>query len=108
MKTTLQEAMAAGVFVEFQNSAGNLIGQTIFTGWQGRPLPAVGDTMCCRVPSKVDGRLEKLTGRVVSRHFEVQHDADQPSIWVRLVVVTLPPRPRTQRAQSPAATFSSN
>ncbi|HWA99550.1 MAG TPA: hypothetical protein VG713_13700 [Pirellulales bacterium] len=84
MKTQLQSAMTAGVFVEFHDQAGNTLGQAVFADWNGRPLPAVGDTLRCAVQSTITGRREKLAGHITSRHFELQHDGDSPCIWVRL------------------------
>ena len=94
MESDLNEAMASGVFVEFCDARGDTVGQAVFTGWQGRPVPAEGDLVCCAVVSPT-GRRQKLTGRVVRRHFELQHQADgQPCVWVRLRLETIG-RPRT-------------
>ncbi|HEX4129802.1 MAG TPA: hypothetical protein VHZ24_07150 [Pirellulales bacterium] len=84
MKTQLQSSMAAGVFVEFHDDQGNTLGQAVFTDWQGRPVPAVGDTLRCEAQSTITGRREQIVGQVTSRHFELQHDEGNPCIWVRL------------------------
>jgi hypothetical protein len=88
MKTELQESMAAGVFVEFRDSLGHTVGQAIFTPWQTRPLPAVGDMLSCAAFCAVSGRRRKLSGRVRTRHFELQHDDAGACVWVRMVVET--------------------
>jgi hypothetical protein len=88
MKTKLQESMAAGVFVEFLDSQGHTVGQAIFTPWQARPLPAIGDTLSCAAFCAVTGRRRKLTGRVRTRHFELQQNDDGTCVWVRMVVET--------------------
>ncbi len=88
MKTELQKSMAAGVFVEFCDPQGHTVGQAIFTPWQTRSLPAVGDLVSCAAFCAVSGRRRKLTGRVRTRHFELQHDDDGACVWVRMVVAT--------------------
>ena len=90
MKTELQESMAAGVFVEFRDPQGHTVGQAIFTPWQARPLPAVGDMLGCAAFCTATGRRRKLSGRVRTRHFELQHDDDGACVWVRMVVETNP------------------
>jgi hypothetical protein len=88
METRTKEALAAGVFVEFCDACGNLLGQAIYDDWRGRPLPAVGDRFSGCVASP-QGRGKKLTGRVRSRHFDVQTDVHGEScVWVRLLVDT--------------------
>ncbi|HET6878749.1 MAG TPA: hypothetical protein VFI31_01185 [Pirellulales bacterium] len=96
MDGELRAAMTAGVFVEFQDDLGNTVGQAVFTGWQGRPVPNVGDTVCCAVQMAATGRRRRLLGRVTRRHFEMQHEDDgQPCVWVRLAMQTIePPAPR--------------
>lgn len=87
----LREAMTAGVFVEFLDAAGNCQGQAVFVDWRGRPLPGVGDTLSADVASAGDCSSRKLTGVVVTRHFELQRDAaDRTEVWARLVVQTEP------------------
>ncbi|MDZ4780384.1 MAG: hypothetical protein SGJ19_09040 [Planctomycetia bacterium] len=84
--TRLAEAMAAGVYVEARDPAGHTIGQAVFTAWQGRPLPQVGDTMICPVLSPGYGP-RKLAGEVSERRFEIQTDADgNPEVWVSMIV----------------------
>lgn len=108
MDGDLRAAMTAGVFVEYHDEHGNTIGQAVFTGWQGRPVPTVGDSVCCAVQLTATGRRRRLLGRVTSRHFEMQHEDDgQPCVWVRLLLetVALPAaKPRSQ----PRFRFSSN
>jgi hypothetical protein len=99
MKTELQESMASGVFVEFCDPQGHTVGQAIFTPWQARPLPAVGDLMSCAAFCAVSGRRRKLSGRVRARHFELQHDDTGTCVWVRMVVETCRPSNAQKRAR---------
>lgn len=108
MKTDLQEAMTAGVYVEFRDAQGHTVGEAVFTDWRGRPLPAVGDTMCCSTRSTISGRLEKLRGRVLSRHFELQHDEEQPCVWARLVLQTISAAEMARSRNSRHLRFSTN
>jgi hypothetical protein len=108
MKTELQESMTAGVLVEFYDPLGNTVGQAVFTGWRGRPLPAVGDTMCCTVHSTATGRREKLCGRVLSRHFELQQEEGQPCVWARLIAETRPAGETGRTAAARSLRFSTN
>ncbi|MBI3468326.1 MAG: hypothetical protein HY000_35430 [Planctomycetes bacterium] len=95
MKTTLSEAMTSGVFVEVRDAQGNCLGQAVYTDWKSRPLPAVGDTMCCVVWVAAEGRKQKVHGRVCSRHFEVQKQPDgQPCVWAQLVLERIESRRR--------------
>jgi hypothetical protein len=105
----LRRAMASGVFVEFCDERGNTVGQAVYADWQGRPVPDIGDTVCCAVVSPITGRRQKLIGCVVSRHFEVQHESDgRPCVWVRLLLQTIAkPLPRKNRPQ-PRIRFSMN
>jgi hypothetical protein len=107
MDGDLRATMTAGVFVEYQDELGHTVGQAVFTGWQGRPVPTLGDTVCCAV-HLTNGRRRRLLGRVSSRHFEMQHEDDgEPCLWVRLVLqVIVPPEPKP-RPQS-RIRFSSN
>lgn len=105
----LRRAMASGVFVEFCDERGDTVGQAVYTDWQGRPVPALGDTVCCAVVSPTTGRRQKLIGRVVRRHFEVQHESDgRPCVWVRLLLQTMhKPAARPTKPQ-PRIRFSPN
>lgn len=106
MTTQLQELMTAGVFVEVQDARGNTLGQAVFTGWSGRPVPGVGDTMTCAVQSPITGQTEKRRGRVCARHFDVQYEGDRPSVWVRLVIrEAVAP---VAKAPRPSLRFSAN
>ena len=91
MTTQLKQAMTAGVFVEFHDAQGHSQGQAIFTDWHARPLPAIGDWLQCRARCPATGRQLKLTGRVVSRQFEVQHAEETPCVWVRLALEVAEP-----------------
>lgn len=105
----LRRAMASGVFVEFCDERGNTVGQAVYTDWHGRPVPIVGDTVCCAVVSPMTGRRQKLIGCVINRHFEMQHEADgRPCVWVRLLLQTIakPAAPKTRR--QPRIRFSAN
>jgi hypothetical protein len=87
METELQEAMTSGVFVEFCDERGNCVAQSVFLDWQGRPVPAVGDQLTCGVANSATGGSTRFSGRVRSRHFDVQRDVDGGvNVWVRLVV----------------------
>ncbi|MEX2120098.1 MAG: hypothetical protein WD847_10935 [Pirellulales bacterium] len=109
MDVDLQEAMAAGVFVEFCDRRGNTVGQAVFTDWRGKALPAVGDVLSCPVLSPASGRRKKMLGRVLSRHFEVQHDADGESpVWVRLLVAALDPLAARRRLAAAGLQASAN
>jgi hypothetical protein len=95
MKMDLSDCMAAGVFVEFQDVDGHILAQSVFTEWHSRSVPGVGDTMRCRARGVASGRDEHFAGRVVGRHFEVQHDDGRECVWVRLIVnVQAAARPR--------------
>jgi len=109
MDDELKTAMTSGVFVEFCDEQGDTIGQAVYTGWQGRPVPVVGDTVCCAVASPSTGRRRKLLGRVIQRQFDVQRDADgDPCVWVRLLLRTNASR-RARPAQHRARLrFSAN
>jgi hypothetical protein len=107
MTTELQDAMTAGVFVEFHDDLGNTVGQAVFTGWQRRPLPAVGDVVRCAVRCASTGRRRKLAGRVLARHFELQHENGEACVWVRLALKTAASSPVRQPASAPAS-FSAN
>ncbi len=86
METDLAQAMTAGVFVEAHDSQGNLLGQALFVDWQGRPLPAPGDLFTCPLQDVASGERRKTIGRVLSRHFEVQQQDGEPSVWVRIIM----------------------
>lgn len=86
MTTQLSEAMTAGVFVEFHDEKGNTLGQAVYLEWQGRPLPAVGDTVTCQVNTAFGPWGRSLSGRVESRHFDIQEQENgQPCVWARIV-----------------------
>ena len=103
MKTKLHEAMTSGVFVEVRDSQGHGLGQAVFTDWKSRPLPAAGDTMCCVIWNAAAGRKQKVQGRVASRHFELQQQADgQPCVWAHLIVDEInAPRQSSMAGASP-------
>lgn len=108
MKTTLSEAMTSGVFVEVRDARGNSVGQAVYTDWKSRPLPAVGDTMCCVLWVASAGRKQKVHGRVRSRHFEVQTQADgQPSVWAQLILEKVDSPPRSTATGDRQRTHSS-
>lgn len=101
MDGDLRTAMTAGVFVEYRDELGNTVGQAVFTGWQGRPVPNIGDTVCCAVHLTATGRRRRLLGRVLERHFEMQHEDDgQPCLWVRLALEAIAPPPPRSKSQS--------
>ncbi len=86
-RARLAEAMASGVYVEAQDQAGNTVGQAVFTAWQGRPLPQVGEMLVCPLNSLEHGR-RKIAGEVTERRFEIQCDeAGNPEIWVSMIIL---------------------
>ena len=100
MATELEEAMASGVLVEVRGARDESLAQAVFLDWHGRPVPCIGDTMCCDVVSLSTGRKERVRGLVRSRHFDVQTDeAGGACVWVRVVLdaVTAPTAPRAFR-----------
>ncbi len=106
--SSLPVSMTAGVFVECLDASGQIVGQAVYTDWQGRPVPGVGDTMSVVVTSPVSGESQKQRGLVQSRHFEVQHDdSGQPSVWVR-VEVLVGARPIKRRTYPSIESFSDN
>jgi hypothetical protein len=87
METKRKEAIASSVFVEFFDVLGNSLGQAAYLEWRNKPVPDVGDTLCCEVASAVSGRGTKMTGRVRARHFDVQlGPGGAPNVVVRLAV----------------------
>lgn len=109
METELREAMASGVLVEFRDASNHTLGQAVYFDWRGRPVPAVGDAICCQIKAAGAERVEKICGRVVARQFDIQTDsAGEPCVWVRVLASadTLPTRPRV--ARSFQARFSAN
>lgn len=100
MTTHLNEAMTAGVLFEYRDEEGNTVGQAVFTAWEGRPLPAAGDTVSCQVTRFESGRCCTMRGVVESRRFEIQHDDGQPSVWAHVVVVEST-RSLRRRARAP-------
>jgi hypothetical protein len=111
MKTTLCEAMTSGVFVDFRDAEGHSVGQAVYTDWRSRPVPAVGDTMCCVMWIAASGRKQKVHGRVCSRHFEVQREPNgQPSVWAQLVLekIDAPRQASSPGASARSSRFSRN
>lgn len=87
MDLELREAQAEGVVVEVRDALGHSRGQAVYFNWQGRPLPDAGDAMSSEIVSFNSGQLERVTGIVRSRHFDVQRDADgEVCVWVRIVL----------------------
>lgn len=86
-RSRLAEAMTAGVYVEALDDTGLILGQAVFTAWQGRPLPEVGETLVCPLNSPEHGR-RKVAGEVQSRRFEIQCDeSGAPEVWVSMTIV---------------------
>jgi hypothetical protein len=105
METELREAMTAGVFVEFCDERGNCVAQSVYLDWHNRPVPAVGDTLTCGVTNATTGRAAQFSGRVRSRQFDVQRDAEGAvTVWVRLMV-DLSDRP-AHRAKTAAPRYA--
>jgi|SRR5688572_18153544 len=101
METELREAIVGGVFVEFCDECGNCVAQSVYLDWHDRPLPAVGDTLTCGVAHCGTGRSTQFSGRVRSRHFDMQRDAEgSVCVWVRLVA-DLTARSKTSRKPAP-------
>jgi hypothetical protein len=87
METELREAMVAGLFVEFCDPRGNCVAQSVYLDWHSRPLPAAGDSLTCSVTNATTGRVAQISGRVRTRHFDVQKDGEgHVSVWVRITV----------------------
>ncbi len=85
--STLKESMTSGMFVEFRDSDGHTIATEAFFDWNGSPVPAVGEVMCCVVFSRQTGGKEKLYGRVRQRQFDLQRDELGAScVWLYLVL----------------------
>ncbi|HEY1066615.1 MAG TPA: hypothetical protein VGE52_10915, partial [Pirellulales bacterium] len=114
MKTDLQVAMNSGVFVEFRDAQGDTLGRAVYADWHDRPLPNIGDVMCCTVPCSNSLAPRKLTGAVQTRQFDVQTDLDGDTcIWVYVIVCTEPTvasRPKSNAALNNTALgeFSAN
>ena len=107
MDGDLQAATAAGLFVEYRDEHGNSVGQAIFAGWQGRPVPNIGELVCCTVQLMASRRRRKLLGRVAQRHFEVQRQQNgRQCVWARLTVDVVDPPVATTK--QPRCRFSSN
>ena len=101
METRRDEALASSVFVEFFDVLGNSLAQAAFLQWRGKPVPAVGDSVCCAVAQSEKGRAAKMTGRVLCRHFEVQTSASgAPSVLVRLTVDVSDPATKSERSST--------
>lgn len=91
METDFREAIVSGVFVEFCDECGNCVAQSVYLDWNGQPVPAVGDALTCGVTQAATGRLTSFSGKVRSRHFDIQRDAaGAVTVWVRLVVDLAP------------------
>jgi len=97
METGLREAMTAGVLVEFFDAWGNTVGQVVFTGWHGRPVPGVGDWMSCQARPVGGGASRTMCGRVRTRSFQVQHADDRPCVWCRIEIDVLEAKPSPRR-----------
>lgn len=110
METRRKEAFASSVFVEFFDVLGNSLAQAAFLEWRGRPVPEVGDSVCCAVAHAAKGRAAKMTGRVRCRHFEVQTSASgAPNVLVRLIVDVASAVTPAHRAAHPSQlSFSNN
>lgn len=86
METESREAVVSGVFVEFCDERGNCVAQSVYLDWSARPVPAAGDALTCGVTNSTTGRTTQIDGRVRSRHFDIQKDADGTvHVWVRIV-----------------------
>jgi hypothetical protein len=108
MTTQLKEAMTSGLFIEFRDSAGNTVGQALYTDWRGRPVPALGDMMSSDFVATQASQRRRIRGCVIARHFELQREPDgSPCVWVRLIVETCSSVSHTHGARKPAA-FSRN
>jgi hypothetical protein len=111
METRRKEAFASSVFVEFFDVLGNSLAQAAFLQWRGKPLPDVGDSVCCAVAHSPQGQAAKMTGRVRCRHFEVQTSANgAANVLVRLTVDVASAGGKPARHAAPASPlfFSQN
>jgi hypothetical protein len=97
------------VFVELIDARGEAAGQAVYLDWRDRPLPDVGDIVCCRADSGAScGKT--LRGQVRRRQFEVQLDGGETSVWVRLTLSVLPASAAPMQLAEPPrrAEFSKN
>lgn len=109
MKTDLQVAMNSGVFVEFRDAHGDTLGRAVYADWHDRPLPNIGDVMCCTVPGAGSLQPRKLSGEVLGRQFDVQTDLDgETCIWVYVIVCTDPTVASRAKAANASAAASIN
>ena len=84
MTTQLQQAMTAGVFVEFHNAQGHSVGQAIFTDWHAPALAGPWQHCCRNAAPIARSRAAAAAHGTSFRQFEVQHEGGTPCVWVRL------------------------
>jgi hypothetical protein len=86
MTTASRETFTAGVYVEYLDAAGNCVGHAVFADWDAHCLPEVGDALTCVVTS-VRRREQAMSGRVLTRKFDVQRDAEgRACVWIQLFI----------------------
>lgn len=107
MDTSDMEVLTSGVLIEFCDGLGNTVGTAVHE-WNGKPLPAVGDSIGCYLPQPSHDGRRQLRGTVRARQFDVQHDEQgQACVWVRLVV-RVDSRPARRRTPRRVRSFSRN
>ncbi|MGE0608559.1 MAG: hypothetical protein AB7O62_15795 [Pirellulales bacterium] len=102
--------MTSGVMVDVQDTLGNSIAQAVYVDWRGRPVPGIGDTMCCDAVCLTTNRGSRVRGVVRARFFDVQTEASgAAAIWVRIELELLDTQPLSAGPKAGyRARFSSN
>ena len=110
MATSLKEALTSGVLVDVQDAQGNSVAQAVYFDWRGRPVPGIGDTMCCDAVSPSGSGGGKMRGVVRTRNFDVQTEAGGGiAVWVRIELELLDTQPVAASSKTPyRARFSAN
>lgn len=111
MATDLKEAMTSGVLVDVQDERQNSLAQAVYVDWRGRPVPHIGDTMCCDAVCLASGMRQRVRGVVRERHFDVQTDSHgEAVVWLRVVMELLDTQPTASIAAGRPyrARFSAN
>lgn len=107
MDTSNTDVQVSGMMIEFCDGLGNTVGTAVYE-WNGKPVPAVGDSIGCFLPQPNHDGRRQLRGTVRARQFDVQHDdAGDACVWVRLVV-RVSSRGGRRRSTRSSRTFSRN
>ncbi len=110
MATDLREAMTSGVMVDVQDALGNSLAQAVYVDWRGRPVPGIGDTMCCDAVCLTTSSRSRVRGVVRARYFDVQTESNgATAVWVRIELELLDTQPASSTPKTPyRARFSAN